>query len=291
MKNKVRVFSPAKVNLFLKVLRRRTDGFHQILSWMQAVNLRDEVEIERIEKGIRISCDDPFIPADKTNLAYRASELFLRMTKIKRGVRIKIMKRIPVAAGLGGGSSNAAATLLGLQKLFNVKFLPTQLYSLAKKLGSDVPFFLNSGSALATGKGDKLQKVRLPLNYWLVLVNPGFEVSTKWAYSIIKSKPLRPKAFSRWSRVTLNLMLKEIKVRGNDLQGVVCKRYPEVETIIRKLNQSGALYSAMTGSGPSVFGIFSDANKAKKVAKELALRKIWKTWVVRPIKLWPHGLP
>ena len=291
VKNRVRILCPAKINLFLKVLRQRKDGFHQIFSWMQAVDLQDELEIKRIEKGIKISCDDPCVPADKTNLAYRAAELFLRRTKIKAGVKIKIMKRIPVAGGLGGGSSNAAAVILGLQKSFKVKLTKTQMLSIAEKIGSDVPFFFTSGSAVASGRGEKLKNIKLPLNYWLVLINPGFEVSTKWAYSKVKPKPLKRKLLPSRSRVTLNLMLKEIKVWGNDLQGVVCKRYPEIKTVIGKLNQSGALYSAMSGSGPTVFGIFPDKNKAKTAAEKLAWRRDWKTWVVRPIKLWPQGLP
>jgi 4-diphosphocytidyl-2-C-methyl-D-erythritol kinase len=288
---KVRVFSPAKINLFLKVFRQRKDGFHDILSWMQMVDLRDEIEIEKIPRGIDIICDQKSVPTDGSNLAFWAAEFFLRKTKIAGGVRIKIKKRIPVGAGLGGGSSNAASVLIGLQKLFKTKLTLAELALLAKRLGSDVPFFFTSGSALAAGRGEKLHSLRLPLNYWLVLVNPGFEVSTKWAYSQVEPSPIKHRPALKAKQLTLAEMLIQQKKLGNDFQKIVCRRFPEVGLIIKKLEKSGALYAAMSGSGPTVFGIFESRSASGQAAGKMAPKKSWKTWLVKPIKVGPHGLP
>jgi len=288
---KVRVFSPAKVNLFLKVFRQRKDGFHDILSWMQMVDLQDQIEIEKIPRGIDIICDQKSVPTDSGNLAYWAVELFLRKTKSAGGVRVKIKKKIPVGAGLGGGSSNAASVLIGLQKLFKTKLTLAELALLAKKLGSDVPFFFTSGSALAAGRGEKLYSLNLPLNYWLVLVNPGFEVSTKWAYSQVEPGPIKHRSTLKAKQLTIAEMLIQLKKLGNDFQKIVCRRFPEVGSIIQKLEKSGALYAAMSGSGPTAFGIFESRNAAGQAARRVARKKSWKSWVVKPIKVGPDGLP
>lgn len=281
---KIRVYSPAKINLFLKALRQRKDGFHDILSWMQMVDLQDQIDLQKTSQGIEIISDQKSVPTDSSNLAFWAAEFFLHKTKIAGGVRIMIKKRIPVGAGLGGGSSNAASVLMGLQKLFKTKLTYAEIIILAKKLGSDVPFFFTSGSALAAGRGEKLHSLRLPLNYWLVLVNPGFEVSTKWAYSQVEASPIKHRLALKAKQLTLAEILVQQKKLGNDFQKIVCRRFPEVGLIIEKLEKSGALYAAMSGSGPTAFGIFKDRSTARQAARRLKLKKTWRVWVVRPIR-------
>lgn len=282
--NKIRVSSPAKVNLFLKVLRKRKDGYHQILSWIQLVDLEDRIEIERTERGIKIACDHPGVPTGKSNLAYRAAQVFLMQSKIKSGVRIKLKKKIPVAAGLGGGSSNAASVLYGLNRLLGNQLSASKILSLARTLGSDVPFFLSFGSGLASGRGEIVRSIKLPLNYRLVLVNPGFEVSTRWAYSKVKPGNIFPQKVLKLKRVTFRQMLSIAREIGNDLESVVEQKYPVIKLMVQKLYEQGALHAAMTGSGPTVFGIFTDKAKALGAAKGLRQGNSWRTWVATPIR-------
>jgi 4-diphosphocytidyl-2-C-methyl-D-erythritol kinase len=283
--NKVTLASPAKINLFLKVLQRRRDGFHSILSRMQAVDLRDRLEIEKIAGGIKIHSNSRALPAGKSNLIHRAAELYLKEAKIPGGVKIKLTKNIPIAAGLGGGSSNAAFTLVGMNRLFGNKLNREKLLKLAKKLGSDVPFFLTSGSALASGRGERLKESKLPLNYRLVLVNPGFQVKTKWAYQNVKPKRVNQKFARQRSHVNLNGLIKKIESLGNDLAEAVINRHKIIGKIIVDLKQAGALYSAMTGSGPTVFGIFRTQAAAQKAAIRLKRMPKWKIWRCRPVRL------
>ena len=283
--NKVILVSPAKINLFLKVIQRRRDGYHNILSWMQAVDLSDQLEIERITGGIKIHSNSRAIPVGKLNLIYSAAESYLVEAGISGGVKIKLTKNIPMAAGLGGGSSNAAFTLLGMNRLFGNKLNREKLLKLARKLGSDVPFFLTSGSALASGRGEKLTELKLPLNYRLVLVNPGFEVKTKWAYQNVKPKRVNKKFARQRSHVNLNGLIRETESLGNDLAGAVIDRHKIIGKIIVDLKRAGALYSAMTGSGPTVFGIFKTRAAAQKAASELKRQPKWKVWHCRPVRL------
>ncbi|MCI0530589.1 MAG: 4-(cytidine 5'-diphospho)-2-C-methyl-D-erythritol kinase, partial [candidate division Zixibacteria bacterium] len=241
--NKVSLASPAKINLFLKVIDRRRDGYHNILSRMQAVDLSDRLEIERIAGGIRIYSNTKAVPTGKSNLIYRAAELYLKKAKISGGVKIKLTKNIPVAAGLGGGSSNAAFTLLGLNRLFGKQLSRAKLLMLAKQLGSDVPFFFTSGSALASGRGERLKELKSSLNYRLVLVNPGFQVKTKWAYQNVIPKRVNQKFARRRPAVNLNELMKETESLGNDLAEAVIARHRVIGKIIVDLKQAGALYS------------------------------------------------
>lgn len=282
--DKVRVSSPAKVNLFLKVLRKRKDGYHDILSWIQPVDLEDGIEIERTERKIELICDHPGVPTGRSNLAYRAAQLFLMQSKIKSGIRIKIKKQIPVAAGLGGGSSNAASVLWGLNQIWRNRLSTRKILSMARTLGSDVPFFLSPGSGLISGRGEKIRPIKLPLNYRLVLVNPGFEVSTRWAYSKVKPGDIFPQNALKLKKVTFRKMLNIAKDFGNDLESVVEQKYPVIKLMVQKLYEQGALYAAMTGSGPTVFGIFVDRTKARQVAKQIGKETDWQAWVATPIR-------
>lgn len=275
--------SPAKVNLFLQVLGKREDGYHQILTLMQAVNLCDQVTLQKTAGGISLSCDHPGCPADERNLAFRAASLLLEEESVDGGVSIRIQKRIPISAGLGGGSSDAAATLKGLNRLFDLGLSVDRLHRVASKVGSDVPFFLYSGQALAQGRGEEIRQVRMFADYWLVLVYPGLEVSTRWAYQKVRIILTR-------KTKEVNYILLESK-RGffdalplfqNDLEGAVIQEYPIVGELKGILKSSGAVKSSMSGSGPTVYGLFDQKPQAQEVATKLS-RGDWQVFLTQPI--------
>ncbi|UCB51715.1 MAG: 4-(cytidine 5'-diphospho)-2-C-methyl-D-erythritol kinase [Candidatus Zixiibacteriota bacterium] len=275
--------SPAKINLLLEVLKKREDGYHQIRSLMQAVDLFDELTLEKRPKDLVISCDHPRCPADETNLAFKAASLLLQEEKRDQGVAIHIRKRIPISAGLGGGSSNAAAALRGVRQLLELDVPERRLHQLAERVGSDVPFFLYSGQALVEGRGEQIRPIRIYGGYWLVLVCPGIEVSTRWAYQNLKINLTK----KRWGVSFKDLedasgFFEALLSFENDLEEVVSKRYPVIQRIKDNLEDSGAVKSSMSGSGPTVYGVFDQKPQAEEVAREL-LRGDWHTFLTRPI--------
>jgi 4-diphosphocytidyl-2-C-methyl-D-erythritol kinase len=277
--------SPAKINLFLDVLKKRDDGYHQIRTLMQAVDLCDQLTLQKTEKGIGISCDHPACPSDDRNLAFKAAVLLLKEEKIKGGVKIRIEKRVPVSAGLGGGSSNAAATLVGLNRLFDLGLPVDRLHQLGAQIGSDVPFFLYSGQALAKGRGEEIVPVRLYRDYWLVLVCPSLEVHSGWAYGKVKISLTR-------ERKEVNFMLLEsrhgffdaLPLFKNDLEEAVVGEYPILRQLKDVLKNSGAVKSSMSGSGPTVYGLFNRKPQAQEVARKLS-QGDWQVFLTQPILL------
>src|SRR5436189_6354499 len=179
----VQVFAPAKINLSLKILGRRDDGFHEIETLIAPISLSDEMKIEKNEGGIEFHCDDSAVPSGDDNLAIRAAKAFFAATKLKPAVSIELNKRIPHGAGLGGGSSDAASTLLALNELFETKLPRETLVEIAEPIGSDVPFFIFQSSALCKGRGELVTPLRLKDDLSVLLLKPGFGVSTAWAYS------------------------------------------------------------------------------------------------------------
>ncbi len=264
-----RLLSPAKVNLFLKVLSKRPDGYHEIYSLMQPISLYDEVAIDVGEgDGITVSTDHAGVPAGKDNLAFRAADLVLRETGERRKVSIYIRKTIPVGAGLGGGSSNAATVLMGLNSFLGSPLSDQRLMELGASIGSDVPFFMLRSPALATGRGEVLKRVRLPA-YTYVLVNPGFHVSTAWAYSNLDlTKKVEDNIFM-YSEESLDSERNIRNFLHNDLEAVTAGKYPEISAIKGSLIETGALGALMSGSGPTVFGVFTDTDKAQEAFKTL----------------------
>lgn len=281
--DKLTLKSPAKINLSLEVLKKREDGYHQIRSLMQAVDLFDELTLRKREKGVAISCDHPSCPADESNLAFKAASLLLEKEKRNEGVSIHIKKRIPISAGLGGGSSNAAATLKGVRQLLELKVPDGRLHELAARVGSDVLFFLYSGQALVEGRGEEIRPIRIYGGYWLVLVCPGIEVPTRWAYQNVKI------SLTKGSR-DVNLgnlrdasgFFAALPHFENDLEEVVSKRYPITRRIKDSLENFGAVKSSMSGSGPTVYGVFEQKPQAEEVARKL-LRGDWQVFLTRPI--------
>ena len=255
------VKAPAKINLFLRVVGRRPDGYHEIESFMQKVELADQLHIFAEGDKITLSCPGTDLPEDEGNLVFRAAQLFFKTTGIQPGVRIVLEKNIPVAAGLGGGSSDAAAALLGLNDLFAGQLTQDQLQKMAVNLGADVPFFVKPCSAaMAAGIGEQLQEMEPLTDIRILLVNPGFAVSTKWVY---ENLPLttnsNPYILARGRKLPddfFSNLLALSNEQGNDLEAVTIKRYPQIGEIKESMRQAGAATVLMSGSGPTVYGLF-----------------------------------
>jgi 4-diphosphocytidyl-2-C-methyl-D-erythritol kinase len=259
--------APAKINLFLRVISRRPDGYHNLETFMQKLELADRLELRITAAGVRLSCPGSSLPCDEDNLAYRAAALFLQRAAVENGVEIVLHKRIPIAAGLGGGSSDAAAILVGLNRLFAPGLSEEALFQLAGSLGADVPFFVaNAAAALATGIGDRLQPAKPLKRCRVLLVNPGFAVSTKWVYeNLALTMPGNPYILGR-DQTRDNylefLPSSQPLTASNDLETVTIERFPELGEIKEGLLAAGAGVALMSGSGPTVFGLFSEEGLA-----------------------------
>ena len=278
----IQIKSFAKINLCLYVLKKRKDGFHEIYTVMQAVDLYDRLSLYRIPEGITIQTDDPQLPIDRRNLAHKAAELFFNRTNIDFGVRIKIQKRIPLSSGLGGGSSNAAFTLLGLNKLFDAGLARKHLMQMAGQIGSDVSFFLSSGQAVATGRGEKIREVKLPRDYWIVLIKPHMKLSTRWIYENLKINLTKGKKIVRICENEKSFF-ESVVAWENELEKVSAKKYPQLKELREKLKEIGAIKTSMSGSGPTVYGIFFGKPKYKEVKSLKSEER--QIWVTRPIPL------
>lgn len=266
---KVRAY--AKINLGLYVLGKRPDGYHSIETVFRLVDLYDEIDIVQTDQGTQFSTDAPELQNDDSNLCVRAVHLLRDLTGIHTGVEIDLKKKIPIGAGLGGGSSNAAAVLKGLAKLWALDISREELQTVSASLGSDVPFFFTSQTASATGRGEILESFDLEIPYTILVVTPKIHVSTKWAYTHIR---LQPGA----KRPELRRILEEdvndtqrLKSRlVNDFEPSVFEQYPEISSIKKRLLSEGASFALMSGSGSSVFGLFTDPSKAKGLVQQLA---------------------
>jgi 4-diphosphocytidyl-2-C-methyl-D-erythritol kinase len=272
----LRVSVSAKINLWLEVIRKRDDGYHELSSLMLPVGIYDFLELESHGgSGISLVCDNPMAPSDETNLAWRAAEAFLGTVGSEIGIHIRLSKNIPVAAGLGGGSADAAAVLLALNHMHQNRLAMSQLESLAQKLGADVPFFLYQHPALARGTGGDLRQVNGLPDYPLVLVKPPLSVSTRWVYQSLKLTRGQ-------SRIKLHSFLARpwqlSEVMENDLESVTLASYPVLVEIKGWLLQNGALGALMSGSGPTVFGVFREKSQADRIGA-LAERRWRECWV------------
>ncbi|MFO7665397.1 MAG: 4-(cytidine 5'-diphospho)-2-C-methyl-D-erythritol kinase [Desulfobacterales bacterium] len=276
----MQILSPAKINLFLHISGKRPDGYHELLTLMYCVTLYDILSIDTGYKNISISCTDPEIPTDEKNHAYRAADIFLKKIDKKEGVKIHIDKKIPAGAGLGGGSSNAAAVLSGLNNLFGNPFPLSEIMRMGLEIGADVPFFLFKKPALATGIGDKLEKYDFIMPYKVLIIYPGFGVSTKDIYNNLNlrltncKKKLKNDPFKR--KFSLELLC-------NDLETVTASRHPEIIEIKEALLKMGARGSLMSGSGSSVFGLFPDYNSAIIAKKALSMNCGWQVFLADAI--------
>lgn len=278
--------APAKINWFLYVLGLRDDGYHEIRSLMQKITLYDTLTFSLSEDLILET--DTSIPVEQ-NLVYKAAALLRNAYGVREGARIKLLKNIPVGAGLGGGSSDAAAALKGLSELWSLNIVHEELSTLACRLGSDVPFFLRGPISFAEGRGERLTSCRAQKAIHLLLIKPPFPVSTAWVYGEIRK--------GGWSRLTnksdkvdnIEFLISSVERAGfrdaaefisNDLESVTVKSFPVIAEIKKKLINKGAILSLMSGSGPTVFGVFHCQEDARKVSR--SFKDCW-TAVVRTI--------
>ncbi len=276
----MRLLSPAKVNLYLKVFGKRKDGYHDVETLMVPISLYDTLEISITDNGINLSCSQSDLPEDQENMAYKAAILFLNSIQSNKGVNIHLHKSIPISSGLGGGSSNAASVLLGLNKLLGTNLPKGQLMDLGAQLGADVPFFILQRTAIARGIGNILEEFNNLPKLWFVLVYPEFPVSTEWVYRNLNLKLTRKKNNSishKGKAVDVSKLL------VNDLETVTITRYPIIEDIKKTLYRRGADGVLMTGSGPTVFGLFFGEKKALSVYEQLTQMKKWSISLVHSI--------
>jgi 4-diphosphocytidyl-2-C-methyl-D-erythritol kinase len=279
--------APAKINLYLKILNRRPDGYHEIESMMQKVELYDILYLSRQGETISLSCPGTSLPEDESNLVYRAAQAFFEKAGIKGGIKIVLEKNIPVAAGLGGGSSDAAAVVIGLNKLFNSDLDLEQLKDIVRPLGADVPFFVEDCSAaIASGIGNHVQQVGFIKGLSIILVNPGFEVSTKWVYENFPlTSTSNPYILARGQNGVEDFQAAApgfYEELGNDLEVVTISRYPEIEDIKNELKKAGAAASLMSGSGPTVFGLFESEKDAQHSFRQLSQKYGKNVFLTRP---------
>jgi 4-diphosphocytidyl-2-C-methyl-D-erythritol kinase len=285
----VKIRAPAKINLWLRVVGKRSDGYHLLDTLLLPVSLYDEITIEKGRKSgkqnalkdrIRVSCDDPSVPQGRQNLACKAALLILTEKGIDEPVKIRIRKRIPVGAGLGGGSTDAAATLVGLNRLFRLGFTLKRLEKISSALGADVPFFIRGVPARARGIGERLTPLRRVPRLWLVIVYPGFPVSTAWAYG-----NLSPKLTKGIVNISINLSLGSSanlrKLLVNDLETVTMGRYPRIGSLKEELARQGAVGTLMSGSGSSVFGVFPSKRSAERAFRRLRKEREVQALLVR----------
>lgn len=284
MTDSLQLESPAKVNLRLEILKKREDGYHELRTILQKINLSDTLHFSLSKRrAISISTNHPHLPVGKKNLVYRAVRSILERSDYKGGVHIKIEKRIPLGAGLGGGSSNAAASLMALNQLLNMNLPKKALMAMGLEIGADVPFFFLEGAAIAFGIGERLRRIELP-SLWYVLIYPNFEVSTSWTYrNFILTKRQFHFSLHKFGKtpemISCNLW--------NDLEQVVSKKYPQIEEMKNILLSAGAEGALMTGSGPTVFGIFSEEGGAREGYQKVKSMVRGKGWMV----LNAHSIP
>ena len=264
--------TPAKVNLGLHILGKREDGFHELETLFQMVNWCDEIKIECLSRGLELVCNQPDIPTDKGNLVIRAAHILqTRYPERCKGARIHLNKNIPHGAGLGGGSGNAAGVLLGLNFLWGLKLKREDLISLASELGSDVPFFLFSPCAIGRGRGEILEPVKNSIRFYILMVYPGFAVSTASVYGNLKLK--LTKRENNISILKNFLLQSEFAQLGatwsNDLELFVFKEYPGLSGIKKELLALGAKGALLSGSGSTVFGIFDNPETANSAHARL----------------------
>ena len=271
--NSITLKAPAKVNYLLDVIRRRSDGYHDLRMIMQRINLCDEITITLTKTtGISVTCGKNGVPDGPDNIAWKAAHILLELAGSQQGVKISIAKNIPVAAGLGGGSSDAASVLMGMNQLLHLGLPDQRLMEIGVTLGADVPFFIFKKTALAEGIGEALTAMPKMPAAWILLVNPGVHVSTAWVY----------KNLELTNRGELNKLpvsyrdLKDIcSVFANDLESVTIPAFPVIAEIKGAMLQHGAVGAMMSGSGPTVFGLYQDRETAEQARTTLAGSTKW----------------
>jgi 4-diphosphocytidyl-2-C-methyl-D-erythritol kinase len=270
----------SKVNIGLKVLNQRDDGYHNIYTIFQELNFGDSIYIEKRDQGCKIIASVDWIPTDKSNICFKAyNKIKKEFSKVK-GLCLKIEKKIPTGSGLGGGSANAAAVLKGINKIYKLKLTASKLEQIAREIGSDVPFFIKGKTQLGEGVGEKLTQINKTIIGTYLLVIPEVSISTEWAYSIIKNKLNDQNKKVNFSSF-FNGDYSSLKIFENDFEQIVIPAYPEIGAIKAKLLNLGARFASLSGSGSTVYGIFDDEASAKEA--ELLFNSSHQTFLATPI--------
>ena len=270
----------AKINLGLDILRKREDGYHEVRMIMQTIQMYDVLEMKKVNKpGISLSVNYPYIPSDERNLVYKAAKLLMDEFQVKEGVDIRLEKFIPVAAGMAGGSSDAAAAMVGINHLFKLGLSEKDLMDRAVNIGADVPYCIMRGTALAEGIGEKLTRIAQVPDCYVLIGKPGIGVSTKTAYESLQLDKIQ-------SHPDIDGMIRDIEngnllamtdKMGNVFESGIIGKYPVIGEIKDLMEANGALKAMMSGSGPTVFGIFDDREKMEAAAAVLRQSNLAKT--------------
>jgi len=280
--NRISLKAPAKINLFLEILGKRDDGYHEIETVMQEIDLVDNLQFEEIREGVRLKCNDNNIPSDENNLVCKAANLILNECGIKKGVLISLEKNIPVGAGLGGGSSDAAATIKALNLLWKIGLNDTELMEFAAKLGSDIPFFIKGKTSLCSGRGEKITPIEVKSEMNYLIIFPHINISTTTIYRNLKidlTKKIIDVSFFLDA-------LKHHKVAGiskllfNRLEKVIFATYPDLLDVKRALDQFDFCGLSVSGSGSAFFGLCKDRQQAEAIKGKIELSNIGNVFAV-----------
>ena len=279
--DKIQLKALAKINLVLDVLRRREDGYHEVKMIMQTIGLHDDLEIRRTKTpGIQVKTNLYYLPTNENNLVYKAAKLLMDEFQIQDGVSIQLKKRIPVAAGMAGGSSDGAAVLWGINQMYGLGLSMQALMERGVRLGADVPYCIQRGTALAEGIGEKLSVLPPMPKCTILIAKPGISVSTKFVYENLHANDLKPEQHPDVDSMIEAMRQKDLGLlcsrMGNVLETVTIPAYPVINEIKRTMMDNGAIGSMMSGSGPTVFGIFDSPVAAKQAMKAVRAAKLAK---------------
>lgn len=279
--DKIQLKALAKINLVLDVLRRREDGYHEVKMIMQTIGLHDDLEIRKTKTpGIQVKTNLYYLPTNENNLVYKAAKLLMDEFQIQDGVSIQLKKRIPVAAGMAGGSSDGAAVLWGINQMYGLGLSMQALMERGVRLGADVPYCIQRGTALAEGIGEKLSVLPPMPKCTILIAKPGISVSTKFVYENLHANDLKPEQHPDVDSMIEAMRQKDLGLlcsrMGNVLETVTIPAYPVINEIKRTMMDNGAIGSMMSGSGPTVFGIFDSPAAAKQAVKAVRAAKLAK---------------
>ena len=279
--DKIQLKALAKINLGLDVLRRREDGYHEVKMIMQTIGLHDDLEIRKTKTpGIQVKTNLYYLPTNENNLVYKAAKLLMDEFQIQDGVSIQLKKRIPVAAGMAGGSSDGAAVLWGINQMYGLGLSMQALMERGVRLGADVPYCIQRGTALAEGIGEKLSVLPPMPKCTILIAKPGISVSTKFVYENLHANDLKPEQHPDVDSMIEAMRQKDLGLlcsrMGNVLETVTIPAYPVINEIKRTMMDNGAIGSMMSGSGPTVFGIFDSPEAAKQAMKAVRAAKLAK---------------
>jgi 4-diphosphocytidyl-2-C-methyl-D-erythritol kinase len=264
---KIEILSPAKINLILRVFRRKKNGYHYIQSIMQTISLFDEITIKKEGNGIDIKCTEKILN-NQENIVYKSAKLFFEKTGIKNCAKIYIKKTIPLCSGLGGGSSNAASTLIGLNILWNYPLSKKEIFNIATNIGSDVPFFLYGGTCLVEGIGDKITQLPYIGNYYVILLIPKIKISSKIAYELYDKNKISPLTKGKYF-IKMCMKKFDTKYMHNDFENVILNKYP----IVKKLKEEFEKYTTqvhLSGKGPTLFTMKTHEKEARILCNKLS---------------------